>query len=70
MDKHEFPCEQCGGMVDLEGLITVKLQEADGSVVQTQMPEWEARDLLYDGGLQPPPVICDAHERIAITVGE
>lgn len=53
-------------MVNLDGLITVKLQEADGSVVQTLMAEWEARNLVADGGIQPPPVICDQHGRYDI----
>ena len=63
MAEHEFPCEECGGMVDLSATITVSLEEKDGSKVQTEMTEWEARNLLDELGLPRPPVICAAHER-------
>ena len=66
MEEHLRPCEECGGMVDLSALITVSLQEADGSQVETQMPEYEARELLREAGLPEPPVMCDKHERIPI----
>ena len=67
-DEHRFPCEECGGMVDLSAVITVSLWETDGSHVETQMTEWEARDLLREEGIPPPPVICDKHERIEIVM--
>ena len=59
------PCEECGGMVDLSSPIKVQLIEvADQSEVFTTMPEAEARQLLAEVGLPPPPVLCDKHERI------
>ena len=60
----QMPCEECGGMVDLSTPIKVQLIEvADQSEVFTTMPEAEARQLLAEVGLLPPPVLCDQHER-------
>ncbi len=61
------PCDECGGLVDLSALITVAIKEEDGSRVETQMTEWEARDLLTEMGIPQPPVMCDKHERYAIS---
>ena len=57
------PCEECGGMVDLSSPIQVHLVEMDGSDVFTTMPEAEARGLLAEVGIPPPPILCDKHER-------
>ena len=58
----EFPCDECGAMVDLSGTIIVKLAEIDGSEVETQMTEADARALLHTVGLPPPPVMCEQHD--------
>ena len=58
----EFPCDDCGAMVDLTSEITVKIVETDGSEVETQMTEADARALLYTVGLPPPPFMCEKHD--------
>ena len=64
-----FPCEECGGMVDLSTEIKVTLkEEADGSEVFTMMPEYEARELLRQQGIPVPPVLCANEERREITM--
>ncbi len=68
-DDFRRPCDQCGGLVDLSQMISVAIQEEDGSRVETQMMEWEARDLLVEMGIPQPPVMCDKHERVPITTG-
>jgi len=61
----EAPCELCGGMVDLDAIITVRISEADGSESVSEMTEAEARELAGD---LAPPVMCDQHEeRFVIT---
>ncbi len=50
-------------MVSMDAVITVKIAEPDGSEVETQMTEWEARDLLDELGLPLPPVLCENEER-------
>lgn len=67
-----FPCEECGRMVDLSGMVTVKLEDVlpDGThtdPVETRMTEGEARKLLTDLGVPQPPVLCELEERIPIT---
>ena len=62
----QFPCEECGGMVDLTSPIRVRLIDmVDGeeSETFTTMPEADARALLGEVGLPQPPVMCDKHER-------
>lgn len=63
----EFPCDDCGATVDLTGVITVKIREANGDESEMDMTEAKARELLCQVGLMPPPVMCDRHERIEIT---
>ena len=58
----EFPCTDCGAMVDLTGIITVRTIETDGSEREQQMTEANARVLLANVGLPPPPVLCDKHD--------
>lgn len=60
--ESEFPCEECGRLVDLSTLVTVSMNESDGSNVATRMSELEARALLDDLGIPRPPVLCNAHE--------
>ena len=62
-ESFQFPCEECGGMVDLSAPIKVTMMEMDGTEVFTTMPEAEARALLAEVGIPPPPVLCDQHER-------
>ena len=58
----EMPCEECGGLVDLSGLINVRTVSEDGSETVEEMSEASARQLLYLSGCPPPPVMCDRHE--------
>ncbi len=67
MSEQQRPCDTCGAMVDLSTQITVKIAEPDGSEVETQMTEWEARELLDELGLPLPPVLCENEERVPIT---
>ena len=62
----EAMCEECGALVKLDSEITVTITEMDGSEVYTTVTEAEARALLCQVGLQPPPVLCDKHERVEI----
>ena len=59
----EFPCDECGGMVDLSGVITVTIESADGTTEVREMSEADARALLATVGLPPPPVMCDQHDQ-------
>ncbi len=69
--EHLAPCEECGGMVSLDSLITVRLDDQrEGTDEMTQMPEWKARELLDELGLPRPPVICTAHGGIGVIVTE
>ncbi len=67
LGPYEFPCDECGEMVDLTSPITVTIMEADGSEAKKEMPEAAARALLHTVGLPPPPVLCDREERGEIT---
>ena len=59
----EFPCEDCGGMVDLTSEITVSITNSEGSVSrQEKMSEADARALLAQLDIPPPPVLCSRHE--------
>ena len=60
-------CELCGGQVRLDCIVTVKIEEPDGSEVESQMTEGEARVLFGKFGLIQPPVVCDQHERMEVT---
>ena len=64
----EAPCEECGGMVDLSAVITVvTVNVEDGEEMEERMTEANARQLLAEAGIPPPPVMCDRHERFQIT---
>lgn len=62
-ERTEFPCEECGGMVDLSREVVVSLYEPNGSRVETRMSEYEARRLLDETGIPRPPVLCEREER-------
>ena len=57
----EAPCRDCGGMVNLESEITVNIVAADGSESESKMAEADARALVTQVGIAPPPVLCDQH---------
>ena len=65
----EMPCEECGGLVDLTALINVSTHDIEtGEDTVQVMSEANARQLLAEAGLQPPPVMCNRHEeRYTIT---
>ena len=59
----EFPCDDCGEMVDLSRMITVSVVGPDGvTTEQQEMTEANARVLLAQVGLPPPPVLCSRHD--------
>jgi len=58
----EAPCEECGGLVRLDSLITVRVVEVNGVESMQQMTEADARCLLNEMGIPSPPVMCDRHE--------
>ena len=58
----EFPCDECGAMVDLGSIINVAMHNKDGTITEQQMTEANARALLAQVGLPPPPVMCDQHD--------
>ena len=60
-------CEECGGEVSLDGVITVSIVEMDGSEVFTQMTEGAARVLLGTLGLPQPAVLCSQHEPMEVS---
>ncbi len=60
-ERTEFPCDDCGGMVDLTSIITVRVQEEDGPDTVLDMTEAKARSLLDAAGVPQPPVLCDQH---------
>ena len=66
MPEHEFPCDECGGLVSLESLIWVSYEDDDGKLDRAQLPEWKARLLLDELCIPKPPVLCDKHERTEI----
>jgi len=55
------PCDNCNGMVDLTSVITVRVEEEDGSETVLDMTEAKARSLLDAVGVPQPPVLCDQH---------
>ena len=57
----EFPCDECGGMVDLSSPITVHIVALDGTETEQVMSEADARALLTTISIPPPPVLCDRH---------
>ena len=57
----DLPCAECGEMVDLNTPITVTIVEHDGSESSKEMTEANARALLCQVGLAPPPVMCERH---------
>lgn len=63
----EAPCAECGGMVDLSSDITVNIVQADGSEAKSRMTEADARALLAQVGMMPPPVLCGRHEAFSVT---
>ena len=60
----EFPCDDCGEMVDLTSIITVSIQTADGTMETKDMTEGDARALLATVGVPPPPVMCNRHDDV------
>ena len=62
----EAPCAECGGMVKLTSEITVTRAAADGSETTERMTEANARQLLAEVGIPPPPVLCDRHGEVEI----
>ena len=60
------PCSVCDEMVDMSSPITVTITEADGSETSEEMSEADARVLMVQGGLPPPPVVCDKHTEYKI----
>ena len=65
----EFPCDDCGAMVDLSkeimvSVVTAKnIQDGVGGT-ETKMTEANARALLAQVGIPPPPVLCDQHDDV------
>ena len=53
-------CEECGSMVDLSTQITVRFMSP--AVPAEHMTEANARQLLLEVGVLPPPVMCGRHE--------
>ena len=58
----EFPCDDCGAMVNLGSAITVTINNADGTMSEQRMTEADARAMLVTVGLPPPPVMCERHD--------
>ena len=58
----EFPCDDCGAMVDLSSMINVAIENRDGTISETEMTEADARALLDIVGIPPPPVMCNQHD--------
>ena len=56
----EMACEDCGDTVDLSAEITVQIVNA--GVSAERMTEANARQLLQEVGVAPPPVMCERHE--------
>jgi hypothetical protein len=48
-------------MVDLTSIITVNIVQVDGSESASKMTEADARALITQVGIAPPPVLCDQH---------
>ena len=64
----EFPCDECGGIVDLTTIITVRTFDMQkGAETEERMTEAAARNLLRQAGLTPPPVLCEKHPELAET---
>ena len=62
MDDHQ-PCHICGELVDLTTPITFIVQdEPTGHTVTETMTEANARQLMLQVGVIPPPVTCNKHE--------
>ena len=57
----EVACEDCGGMVDLSAEITVQIS---GSESERRLTEANARQLLQEVGIAPPPIMCERHEEV------
>lgn len=57
----EAPCRDCGSMVDLTSDIIVNIQRGDGSEASSTMSEADARALLVQVEMMPPPVLCGPH---------
>jgi len=58
----EAPCRDCGGMVDLTSIITVNTVAHDGTETTQEMTEADARALIAQVEIAPPPVLCDQHQ--------
>ena len=64
----EFPCDECGGIVDLTTIITVRTFDMkDGVETVEKMTEAAARNLLRLADIPPPPVLCEKHPELAET---
>lgn len=69
-ERTAFPCDDCGGMVDLTSIITVRVQEVDGPDTVLNMTEAKARLLLDAAGVPRPPVMCDRHDDVGVIATE
>ena len=58
----EFPCDECGGMVDLSSPITVRVVNMDGTETEQIVTEADARALLSNTSIPPPPIMCNRHD--------
>lgn len=52
----------CGTLVNLNSVITVNMMNEDGTMTATEMSEANARALLAEVGLPPPPILCCQHD--------
>lgn len=62
------PCRDCGVLVDLNSIITVKVINEDGMETETEMTEANARVLIAQAGIDPPPVVCFKHDEITLDI--
>ena len=58
----EMACEDCGDTVDLSAEITVQIVNVPEAA--ERMTEANARQLLAELGVAPPPVMCERHEEV------
>ena len=58
----EFPCNECGGIVDLTSPITVRIVNMDGTETEQIVTEADARALLSNTSIPPPPIMCNQHD--------
>lgn len=63
---HISACSVCNAPVDLDSMIIVNIVQPDGSEAKSEMTEANARVLLMQVGLTPPPVECGRHATIIL----